>query len=239
MSTPVARRLFATTVRRFSPRRRRVRRAAFDSTGLDCGRRSFYYVRRRHADAKRFQTVPYSRYAKLEASVDCANHLLLAVLVGCGPRVDVDRFVPLLDATVEHVRPESVLADAGYDSEPNHRYAREKRGVRSFIPALIGRPTAKLPSGRHRRRMKQRLTKAYGSYGQRWQAETAFAMPKQRLGSTVNGRSYGSQCRELWLLAISYNIMLLYAIAAFLQGTPDPFVLTSLSFPLSFPVSYS
>jgi hypothetical protein len=28
-------------------RRRHVRRAAFDSTGLDCGRRSYYYVRRR------------------------------------------------------------------------------------------------------------------------------------------------------------------------------------------------
>src|SRR5262245_52602809 len=40
---PKARRLFATTVRRFLRRRRRVRRAAFDSTGLDCGRRSTYY----------------------------------------------------------------------------------------------------------------------------------------------------------------------------------------------------
>ncbi len=48
LRTPQARRLFAATVRRFSPRRRRVRRVAFDSTGLDCGRRSFYYVRRRH-----------------------------------------------------------------------------------------------------------------------------------------------------------------------------------------------
>lgn len=70
--------------------------------------------------------------------------------------------------------------------------------------------------------MKQRLNKDYGSYGQRWQAETALSMLKQRLGSTVNGRSYWSQCRELWLLAISYNIMLLYAVAAFLQGTLVP-----------------
>ena len=218
LRTPLARRLFATTVRRFLPRRRRVRRAAFDSTGLDYGRRSFYYVRRRHAGAKRFQTVTYSRYAKLEASVDCASHLLLAVLVGRGPRVDVDRFVPLLQATMQQIRPEAVLADAGYDSESNHREARDERGVRSFIPATAGRPTAKLPSGRYRRRMKQRLNKSYGSYGQRWQVETVFSMFKQRLGSTVNGRSYWSQCRELWLLAISYNIMLLHVIIAFLQG---------------------
>ena len=111
-----------------------------------------------------------------------------------------------------------MLADAGYDSEANHRYARDERGVRSFMPASIGRPTGKLPNGRHRRRMRQRLNKDYGSYGQRWQVETAFAMLKQRLGSTVNGRSYWSQCRELWLLAISYNLMLLHAVAAFLQG---------------------
>lgn len=45
---PVARRLFQTTVRRFLKRRHRVKRAALDSTGLDCGHASRYYVRRRH-----------------------------------------------------------------------------------------------------------------------------------------------------------------------------------------------
>jgi hypothetical protein len=90
------------------------------------------------------------------------------------------------------------------------------------MPATAGRPTAKLPSGRYRRRMKQRLNKSYGSYGQRWQVETVFSMFKQRLGSTVNGRSYWSQCRELWLLAISYNIMLLYGVIAFLQSRLRP-----------------
>jgi hypothetical protein len=119
---------------------------------------------------------------------------------------------------MQQVRPEAVLADAGFDSESNHWHARAKRGVRSFIPATAGRPTTKLPSDRYRRRMKQRLNKFYGSYGQRWQVETAVSMFKQRLGSTVNGRSYWSQCRELWLSAISYNIMLLHAVRAFLQG---------------------
>jgi hypothetical protein len=37
---PRARRLLGATIRRHFGRRRRVRRAAFDSTGLDCGRRS-------------------------------------------------------------------------------------------------------------------------------------------------------------------------------------------------------
>jgi len=205
---PRARRLFRTTVRRFLKRRRKVPRAALDSTGLDCGHASRYYIRRRNGTAKQWQTVAYSRYAKLEASFDCASHLLLAALVGRGPRVDTDRFVPLLDATLANVRVEAALADAGFDSEANHVHAREVRGVRSFIPATIGRPTTKLPRGRYRRQMKQRLDKDYGRYGQRWQAETGFSMFKRRLGSAVQGRSYWSQCRDLLLRALTFNIML-------------------------------
>ncbi len=203
-----ARRLFRTTVRRFL-RRRHVKRAALDSTGLDCGRVSRHYIRRRNGYTKRWQTVSYSRYAKLEAAFDCDSHLMIGVLASRGPRPDTHRFVPLLDATLANVRVESALADAGYDSEPNHRHARERRGVRSFIPAAHGRPTAKLPKGRYRRRMKQRLNKAYGHYGQRAQAESGFSMFKRRLGSAVAGRSYWSQCRDLFLMAITYNIMLL------------------------------
>jgi hypothetical protein len=206
---PAARRLFTTTVHRFLKRRRRLRRVAMDSTGLDCGHASRYYIRRRNGTAKQWQTVAYSQYAKLEAAFDCQSHLMVGVLVGRGPRVDVDRFVPLLDDTLQRVRVDTALADAGYDSEANHRHARERRQVRSFIPATIGRPTAKLPQGRYRRRMKQRLNKSYGGYGQRWQAETGFSMLKRRLATTVNGRSFWSQCRDLLLLAITFNIMLL------------------------------
>jgi Transposase DDE domain len=214
---PRSRRLFQTTVRRFLKRRRRVPRAAFDSTGLDLGRRSLYYVRRRQKVDLPWKTVAYSRFAKLEAAIDCDSHLLLAVLVGRGPKVDVNRFVPLLQATLASCNPNSVLADAGYDSEANHRHGHSQ-GVRTFIPATIGRPTEKLPSGRHRRRMRQRLNKNYGKYGQRWQVESGFSMLKRRLTSTVNARTYWNQCRELLLLALTYNIMLLYAAAGFLQS---------------------
>jgi hypothetical protein len=134
---------------------------------------------------------------------------MLAVLVGRGPRPDTDRFVPLLDSTLAVVRVDAALADAGYDSEPNHRHARQGRGVRSFIPATIGRPTAKQPTGRYRRQMKQRLDKHYGQYGQRWQAETGGSMVKRRLATAVRGHTYGSQCRDLLLIAITYNLMLL------------------------------
>jgi hypothetical protein len=66
--------------------------------------------------------------------------------------------------------------------------------------------------------MRQRLDKDYGRYGQRWQAESGFSMFKRRLGSAVAARTYRSQCRDLLLKAITYNLMLLYAIAGFLQS---------------------
>jgi hypothetical protein len=205
---PRARRLLAATIRHHLKRRRRVRRAAFDSTGLDCGHRSHYYVRRRSATSKRWQRVAYSRYAKLELAVDTVNHVVLAALAGRGPRPDTDRFVPLLKATLDQVRVDAALADAGYDSEPNHQYARDVHGVRSFMPATSGRPTTKPPTGRYRRQMKQRLNQHYGRYGQRWQVECTNSMIKRRLSSTVAARSYWAQCRELLLIVLTYQCML-------------------------------
>jgi hypothetical protein len=208
LKQPKARRLFRTTVRRHFGHRRRTPRVALDSSGFSCGHASPYYVRRRTRKGSPWQTVAYSRYAKLEISADCASHVIVGVLTSRGPKVDVDRFVPLLDATRANVQPQRALADAGYDSEPNHRHARETCGVASFIPAKLGRPTAKLPTGRYRRRMKQRLNKHYGGYGQRWQVECVFSMLKRRLADAVAARSYWGQCRELWLLAITHNLMI-------------------------------
>ncbi|HEV3385728.1 MAG TPA: hypothetical protein VG097_13010, partial [Gemmata sp.] len=52
-----------------------------------------------------------------------------------------------------------------------------------------------------------------------------FSMIKRRITDTVQGRSYWSQCRELWLLAITYNLMLLYATTGFLQSKSGPITL--------------
>jgi len=206
---PRVRRLLRCTVRRvLGHRRRRVRRAALDSTGLDCGHTSSYYIRRRSHGATAPQPVRYRRFAKLEAAFDCETHLILGAIPRRGPAVDTDRFVPLLKEALLHIRITTALADAGYDSEANHRYAREQRGVRSIIPAEIGRPSSKPPAGRYRRLMRQRLDKNYGQYGQRWQAETGFSMIKRRLGSGLGGRTYQSQCREIMLMVLTFNLML-------------------------------
>jgi len=202
------RRLLGRTVRRVLGRRQRVKRAALDSTGFEAGHTSHYYARRRTKGASRQEKVRYRRYAKLEAAFDCQTHLILGAIPRRGPAVDTDRFIPLLDEALRQVKLTAALADAGFDSEGNHRHARERRKVKSFIPAEIGRPSAKPPAGRYRRQMKQRLNKGYGGYGQRWQAETGFSVLKRRLGSAVHGRNYQSQCRELMLFVLTYNLML-------------------------------
>lgn len=207
------RQLLNQLVRRFFRRRRKLRRAAFDSTGLQCGHASAYYTRRRAQNGEK--AVFYQPWAKLEAASDCATHFVIAAVTRRGPGPDNNRFVPLLNQALDRILLDSVLADAGFDSEANHYYAREEWGVRSFIPATIGRPTSKPLTGRYRRRMKQRLNKNYGGYGQRWQAETVFSMIKRRLSASVAARYYWSQCREVMLLVITHNVMILLCLVRF------------------------
>ena len=51
---PIAQKLFRVTVRRFLKRRKHIQRAALDSTGLDCGHASRYYIRRRSGYVKQW-----------------------------------------------------------------------------------------------------------------------------------------------------------------------------------------
>ena len=201
-------------------RRRRVRQAAADSSGLECGHTSRYYIRRcRRGEKDLYQTTTYKRYAKLEVLIDTDSHLILAVGAGRGPRPDADRLIPLLEQATGRklgpVRLARVLCDAGYDSEPNHCRARKTYGVRALIPAKLGRPSKNPPKGYFRRRMKKLLRTKRGrkraGYGQRWQVETVFSMIKRLLLSHVAARSYWPQCRELWLKAITLNVMIIAA----------------------------
>jgi hypothetical protein len=216
---PLVRELLDSSVARFMGRRKRVATAAVDSTGFDAGHASRYYVRRRakgqDKSEKPRQNTRYKRFAKLGVVVDCASHLILAAEAGRGPRPDVDRFVPLLEQALGRVRIDKSLADAGYDSEPNHRYARHQRGVRSYMPATHGRrpKNGKLLSGHWRRLMACKLADWLGrfiaGYGQRWQVETVMSMLKRRQGPSVNGRSHWSRCRDLMLMVVTHNIMIL------------------------------
>ncbi len=45
-------------------------------------------------------------------------------------------------------------------------------------------------------------------YGQRWQVETAISMIKRRQSDCTAGRSYYSRRRDMMLMAVTHNIMI-------------------------------
>ena len=111
-----------------------------------------------------------------------------------------------------------VFADAAFDSEEHHRYARVDLGVRSAVIPLNPRGRGrKWPTAAYRRQMVKRFRKKpKGSrhrrvFGQWWQAESAFSRHKRRLGSGLGGRSDASREREYQLRALTHNLMLLAA----------------------------
>ena len=62
----------------------------------------------------------------------------------------------------------------------------------------------------------------------RAQVETVISMIKRRQGAYVRGRSYHSQCRDLRLMVLTHNVMILWR-RGFLQSRSEPFLPTHRS----------
>jgi hypothetical protein len=201
---PWANKLLAQSVSEGLESTESVDLAAVDSTGLEAGHTSHYYVKRRSRVPAMWQTTTYRRYPKLSVVCDCNTHLILSSVPRRGPCPDVAQLLTTLAPAIQHTRIHRLVADAGYDSEANHRVLREQLGIDSIIPARHGRPTDKLPATKYRRLMKQDFDKV--TYGQRWQAETVFSMIKRNFGDVVYARTYWAQCREMMLLVLTHNI---------------------------------
>ena len=152
---------------------------------------------------------------KLSLAVDAASHVILAAIASTGAGGDQ----PYLDGLLYHAwrrtgaRVRCVVADAGYDSELNHRIARLDMGVRSIIPPKSGRPTKtnKPPTDPMRRNMHHRFKRRADAraYGQRGQSETTNSMIKRNLGSALRARTAVGRRQELLLRVLTHNIMLL------------------------------
>jgi len=207
-----AERLLDVTVQRARMKgkmKRRVKLASIDGTGFETHHISAYYVKRRQKGQKHeFQTTTYTRYPYAVITCDCASHIILAVVPSRGPGSDLPYFKPSVRQTARRVTVDTLLADAGFDSEASHAYARHEHRMRTVIPPTRGRPTAKLPSGRWRRLMATRFNKK--KYGQRWQVETVNSMLKRLLDSALRARRYWSQWREIFLRVLTHNVMVLW-----------------------------
>ena len=208
---------------------------AMDSTCFERHHRSVHYDRRcrqmAYKDAAKDAKVPQnpgswgacvnasrrrrvSTMPKLAVAVASACHLILSAVTRRGNGSDAPDFEPLLfHAWRRAAGVKVVVADAGYDSEANHRIARLDMCVRSIIPPGIGRPTSKPPTGRWRRLMAQRFNRKADKkkYAQRSQSETVHSMVKRNLGSALRSRTPARQEKEMMLRALTHNIMLLAA----------------------------
>ncbi len=198
---------------------------AVDSTCHDTHHRSRHYERRcRHyaAGGKRSANTKRSasarRTPKLSLGVDTRSHAVLSAQARAGMGSDAPSFDGLLyDAWRRRGggrgRLRKVLADAGFDSEANHRIARLDMGLRSLIRAGVGRRsvTGKAPAGHYRRRMAWELTGSQKGkpFGQRAQAETVMSMVKRNLGDALRARTPRTRKSEHLFKAIVHNLMLI------------------------------
>ena len=220
-----ARRLLDATVCEHMGRKRRVRCAAIDSTGLESSAASGYFVRRRERVGMPWKTIVYHHFPKLGVVCDVEAHFILAAREDRGPKPDVADFRPLVTAALARVGIDRIVADAGYDSEANHAFARQECSIRSIIPAKHGRPTTKPARGHYRRLMQSRFDKP--AYRDRVQVETVVSMLKRRLEPFVRARNAWSQRRELRLKVLTHNVMILLRIEVFYTAVPDAVFLTT------------
>ena len=200
-----------------------IRPLALDSSMYESHHVSRHYERRRAQSRSKHNTPPKSRrnvtvrrLPKLAVAVDTRSHLVLSTWVGTGLGSDSPHFEPLLFHAWRRVpnRYFKVVADGGYDAEHNHLLARQDMGLRSIMPATIGRAPAS--DDRIRTRWRRRMHKLLAGkpsrrrcgYTQRWQAETVNSMMKRNLGSALRGRTDASRSRDLQLKVIVHNLMI-------------------------------
>jgi hypothetical protein len=186
--------------------------AAVDATGLESRHTSRYFF------ARSGGRQGARSWVKLTVACHTASHFFTGATVTVGPGNDSPQFRPVLQQASLAVGWDRVLGDAAFDSEENHRLAREDLGVRSTVIPINRRNRGrKWPKTRYRRQMVRRFRKKpRGSrhrrvFGQRWQAESAFSRHKRLLGSALRGKSEASRQREGYLRVLTHNLMLLAA----------------------------
>ena len=223
MASAVSKKLLEGTIHQALGEQPQIELAAVDSTGMESHHISRYFVRRRSRLATLWQTTYYTRYPKFGIVCDCQSHIILSTLRKRGPTPDINQLRQTLLPAVGRAKIKVLLADAGYDSEANHTFTRETLGIETIIPARHGRPGKHPPKGKYRRLMREEFDSE--RYGQRWQVETIFSMIKRNLGSALHARSYWSQSRELMLLAITHNVMIIMPVELFYRAGQNYFIL--------------
>jgi hypothetical protein len=193
------------TVARVTGRLRGPRLVALDSTGLWLSHASRWFEWR--AERGRGQR----GWLKWALALWIEPQMLVAQRVRPGPAGDFGDLVPLAGAAHAVLPFGRLVADAGYDSEANHRFCREDLGVDSLIPAKKRRSVRVVATTPYRREMARRLgdpgdEEARRAYRQRWKAETVMSVAKRRWGEALSARLDETQAAQALLRGVVYNL---------------------------------
>ncbi|HXF81638.1 MAG TPA: transposase [bacterium] len=192
--------------------------ALVDATAFEPRAASWGYrlaTRRRAPRAARYPPHP-----KLTLAVDRASHLIVGAHPGVGPGPDAPAFAPVLrQAARVLARLGAVVADAGFDSEANHRLGHETLGIRRVVIRLNPRRRRRRwPATPYRRALRQAFP--WGLYHARPQVESVISRLKRRLGSALSARHPAPQAAEQLLRVLSYNLLLLLPRPVHLSTEP-------------------
>ncbi|MCI0754869.1 transposase [Teichococcus vastitatis] len=82
-------------------------------------------------------------WPKLTAVLHTHSHLIIGAVTGIGPSQDSPDFTPALRQAAAIMALDTVLADAGYDTEHNHCLCQDELGIKRSIIALNRRNTGR------------------------------------------------------------------------------------------------
>jgi Transposase DDE domain len=197
-------------VRRLRRRRRRAVSVAVDGTHNSV---SAFFIRRREPPAD--CSPRHRHWLKWVNVVDVQQQILLAQRAHQGPGSDVRALPGLLDVGARGAPIALLLADAEFDSEPNHQHIRQR--ARSIIPAK----RRGIPNGTMRNQMYRAFPER--PYRQRSKIETVFSVVKRKRSSRAPGRSLALPIRQALLLGLTYNLYRLRHRPALRMSTePSP-----------------
>ncbi len=187
-----------------------LRCVALDSTGLWTTHASRYFEWRRGDTSKRRPRRQRS-WMKWAAALWTDPQLVVAQRVRRGPCGDFSDLIPLCRAASQVLPFERLLADAGYDSEANHRFCREVLGVESVIPAKKRRSVRVIATTPYRSLMVAALSSPgdpplRSTYAQRWRVETLVSVVKRKWGEALSARRGAMQNIQALLRGLVYNL---------------------------------
>jgi len=180
---------------------------AVDSTGIQPGAATFYYIQTISLRAERegrMERRQVRRHIKLTILIDVRSLMVLALRCTQGPGPDFRHFVPVLEkARGSGFVPAAILADKGYDSEANRKFARYQLGAETHIPVRKVAHHAADVRGKLRRRQLQVFDASL--YRLRCLVEAVHSAIKRTMSGIVRSRRVECQHKELLLRAVAYN----------------------------------